>query len=195
MDQEFAQAVERFIEHIRLRYPSSTTAVHYRSDLEQFMREIEKAPRGVTGSDVTDFVTSQLMAGRSGATVNRRLATLSSFFDFLVDEAGDDHWVNPVMWRRHRTQSGHHLPRDLPEAVARRFWQAVKVGPMRDQAMIALMLDVGLRVSEVTALRVQDFESTLHPGDLAALRVQGKGSKERRVWLVPETASLLGEKS
>lgn len=191
MNQEFTQAMERFIGHIRLRYPTSTTAIHYKSDLEQFGREIEKAPRGVTRSDVTDFVTSQLMAGRSGATINRRLAALSSFFEFLADEAGDDHWVNPVAWRRHRTQPGYHLPRDLPEAVARQFWRTVQLGPVRDQTMIALMLDVGLRVGEVAALRVQDFESTLHPGDLAALRVQGKGDKERRVWLVPETADLV----
>jgi site-specific recombinase XerD len=98
MDQEFAQAVERFIEHIRLRYPSSTTAVHYRSDLEQFMREIEKAPRGVTGSDVTDFVTSQLMAGRSGATVNRRLATLRVCENILghreSEKGGDEIWLS-----------------------------------------------------------------------------------------------------
>jgi integrase/recombinase XerD len=50
---------------------------------------------------------------------------------------------------------------------------------------------VGLRVSEVAALQVQDFEPALRPDELSALRVQGKGDKERRVWLVPETAALV----
>jgi site-specific recombinase XerD len=50
---------------------------------------------------------------------------------------------------------------------------------------------VGLRVSEVAALQVQDFEPALRPDELSALRVQGKGDKERRVWLMPETAALV----
>lgn len=197
MNQDFAQAMQRFIKHIRQRRPTSSTAVHYQSDLEQFVRVVDKAPRQITRVDVSDFVTEQLTQGLSAATANRRLATLSSFFEFLADEAGDDDWANPVAWRSHRVDQGRHLPQDLSEAVACQFWQAVSNGPVRDQAMVALMLDactgtgVGLRVGEVAGLRVQDFEPAVHPGDLVALRVRGKGDKERRVWLVPETAALV----
>jgi site-specific recombinase XerD len=193
MNQEFEQAMKRFIQHIRLRYPNRATATHYQSDLEQFRQVIDKAPRAVTSADVTEFVTAQRIAGLSVATVNRRLATLSSFFEFLADDAGDDHWANPVAWHRHRLKTGHYLPRDLPEAIARQFWQTVCQGPVRDQALNALMLDVGLRVGEVVALRLQDFEPALHQDELAALRVRGKGDKERRVWLVPETAAFIQE--
>lgn len=191
MNQEFAQAMQRFIQHMRQRYPTSSTATHYQNDLEQFGRVVDKAPRGVTRADVSHFVTVELAEDLSPATVNRRLAALSSFFEFLADEAGDDHWANPVVWRSHRVHQGRHLPRDLSEAVARQFWQAVCLGPVRDQAIVALMLDVGLRVREVTALRVQDFESALQPTELPSLRVRGKGDKERRVWLAPETATLV----
>ena len=191
MDQQFVQAVQRFIQHIRQRYPTSSTATHYQNDLEQFGRVVDKAPREVTRVDVSHFVTVQLAQDLSAATVNRRLATLSSFFEFLADEANDDYWANPVVWRSHRVRQGRHLPRDLSEAVARQFWQAVRLGPVRDQAIVALMFDVGLRVREVTALRVQDFELAPYPGELASLRVRGKGDKERRVWLTPETAALL----
>jgi len=191
MNQDFAQAMQRFIEHIRQRHPTSTTAAHYQNDLEQFVRLVDKAPRHVTRVDVSDFVTEQLTRGLSAATVNRRLASLSSFFEYLADEAEDDHWANPVVWRWHRVGQGRHLPRDLPEDVARQFWQAVSQGPVRDQALVALMLDVGLRVGEVAALRVQDYESAVRPGELSALRVRGKGDQERRVWLVPETAALV----
>ncbi|MFQ5596378.1 MAG: hypothetical protein ACE5HA_19720, partial [Anaerolineae bacterium] len=86
----------------------------------------------------------------------------------LADEAGDDDWANPVVWRSQRVDQGRHLPQDLSEAVARQFWQAVSNGPVRDQAMVALMLDVGLRVGEVAGLRVQDFEPAVRPGELPA---------------------------
>jgi site-specific recombinase XerD len=191
MNQEFSQAMHRFIQNIRLRYPNSSTVIHYQSDLEQFNRLVDKAPRAISRIEVTQFVTGQLAAGRSPATVNRRLASLSSFFEFLADEAGDDHWSNPVVWALHRVKQGSHLPRDLPEQVARQFWQVVQQGPVRDQAMVALMLDVGLRVSEVVNLTVDDFEPVTDGEGLASLRVRGKGNKERRVWLVPETAQLI----
>lgn len=191
MNLEFSRAMQRFIQHIRLRHPTSSTPTHYRSDLEQFRRVIDQAPRQITRADITRFVTVQLTAGLSPSTVNRRLATLSSFFEFLADEAGDDHWPNPVVWRTHRVAEGSHLPRDLPETIARQFWQAVRVGTIRDQALIALMLDVGLRVGEVAALRVQDLEAASSRDGLSALRVRGKGEKERRVWLVPETMVLI----
>jgi site-specific recombinase XerD len=183
--------MQRFIEHIRQRHPTSSTAIHYQSDLEQFRRVVDKAPRQVSRADVSHFVTGQLTQGLSAATVNRRLATLSSLFEFLADEAEDDHWANPVVWRWHHVGQGRHLPRDLAEGVACQFWQAVGQGPVRDQAMLALMLDVGLRVGEVAELRVQDYEPAVRPGELSALRVRGKGDKERRVWLMPETAALV----
>jgi site-specific recombinase XerD len=175
MNHEFAQAMRRFIQHIRLRHPTSTTATHYQSDLEQFRQVIDQAPRQISRADITRFVTAQLTAGLSATTVNRRLATLSRFFEYLADQEGDDHWLNPVVWRTHRIAEGSHLPRDLPEATARQFWQAVRLGPVRDQALIALMLDVGLRVGEVAALRVHDFEAPSRRDRLSALRVRGKG--------------------
>jgi site-specific recombinase XerD len=191
MNQEFRQAMQRFIQYVGQRYPTSSTATHYQNDLEQFGRVVDKAPRAVTRAEVSQFVSVELAEDLSPATVNRRLASLSSFFEFLADEAGDDHWANPVVWRWHRVRQGRHLPRDLSEAVARQFWPAVCLGPVRDQAIVALMLDAGLRVREVTALRVQDFDAALQPAELCSLRVRGKGDKERRVWLATETAALV----
>jgi len=191
MNQEFSQAMGRFIQNIGLRYPDSSTMIHYKNDLEQFNRQVDKVPRAITRVDVTQFITQQLAEGLSPGTVNRRLASLSSFFEFLAEESGDDHWTNPVHWSYHRVKQGSHLPRDLSEQVARQLWQTLEQGPVRDQAMVALMLDVGLRVGEVVKLRVKDFEPALNSESLASLRVCGKGNKERRVWLVPETSQLL----
>jgi len=190
MNQEFEQAMHHFIQYVRLHYPDSSTAFHYESDLKQFGRVINRTPRDIGRTHINEFVTAQLTKNLSATTVNRRLASLSRFFEYLADEAGDDHWSNPVM-SYHRVRTGNHLPRDLPEAVARQLWQAVEQGPVRDQAIVALMLDVGLRVSEVADLRLSSFERSIKPGQLTALRVRGKGNKERRVWLTAETASLI----
>jgi len=191
MNQEYQQAMRRFIQDIEIRNEKSSTATHYQNDLEQFGRMIDKAPRAVTRLEVTQFVTEQLKQELSAATVNRRLASLSSFFEYLADEAEDEGWANPVVWRSHRVKQGHQLPRDLSEQIAAQFWATVQLGPARDQAIVALMLDVGLRVGEVARLQLSDFEASQQPSELSSLRVTGKGQRQRRVWLVPETSQLL----
>jgi site-specific recombinase XerD len=191
MNQELAYAIQRFSRHLKRRFPDSATAIHYENDLVHFSQVIDKPPIDVNRADITVFSTRQLTEGMSPATVNRRLAALRSFFNFLALEAESDEWANPVIWDLHGIKRGHHLPRDLHESVARAFWAAVCQGPVRDQAMVALMLDVGLRVGEVAASQVQDFEPSIQEASLAGLRVYGKGNKERKVWLVAETAALV----
>ena len=56
----------------------------------------------------------------------------------------------------------------------------------RAQAIFSLMIKAGLRVGEVVALNTADLEPP-HLDNLARLRVQGKGAKERVVWLTAET--------
>jgi len=125
MNQELSQAIERFSQHLQRRYPTSTTVRHYENDLIHFSQVIDKRPDAVTRADITAFLTSQLAAGLKPATVNRRVAALRSFFNFLIIEAEAEDWSNPVVWELHGIKQGQHLPRDLSEPVARAFWEAV----------------------------------------------------------------------
>ena len=193
MNKRFEEAIESFERHLERVYGESSTSKHYVNDLLIFSKVIEKPPVEVQRKDVTDFIDSQLASELSQATVNRRLASLSSFFEYLGDEAEDESWENPVCWRHHRLKTGHHLPRDLKDQMARKFWGQVEQGPKRDQAMVALMLDVGLRVGEVASLKIDSLEASENSQELSSLRIRGKGNKERRVWLVPETSKLLSD--
>jgi len=67
-----------------------------------FAREIgDKPPAEVTVQDIDNFVDQQVAQGLSPTTVNRRLATLHTFFEFLAAEDPDRSWPNPVNWRCH----------------------------------------------------------------------------------------------
>ncbi len=57
--------------------------------------------------------------------------------------------------------------------------KAGRVGPVREWAILHIALDAGLRVSEITALKVRDV--LLDPGHAALIVRQGKGGKERGV--------------
>jgi site-specific recombinase XerD len=182
------QAIERFERYIKSRYPKSTTAKHYVHDLRQFDQLIGKPPRGVTREDVDQFVEEQLERGLAATTVNRRLAALHEFFEYLAEENQEEEWPNPVNRKRHRVKPGQRLPRDVSEPEIERLFGQIRHA--RDRAMFRLMLDVGLRVEEVARLEIGDV--TMENGSsLGRLRVRGKGDKERFVWLMPETWKIV----
>lgn len=182
------QATERFERYIKSRYPNSTTARHYVHDLQQFSQLICKPPRAVTRKDLDRFVEDQLARGLAATTVNRRLAALHEFFEYLADETQDAEWPNPVNWKRHKVKPGKPLPRDASDSDIERLF--AHITHPRDKAMSRLMLDVGLRVGEVATLRMDDLIIT-GDGSEGRLRVHGKGDKERFVWLLPETLSVV----
>lgn len=149
------KAIQHFIRYLKRRYPNSSTAKHYWSDLLQFSKFVHKPPRAVSREDVSRFVEDQIERGLSATTINRRLAALHHFFEFLADEAGDENWANPVVWLRHKVRPGKPLPRDASEAeIAQLF---AHITNPRGRAMFRLMLDLGLRVGEVGALRMDDL--------------------------------------
>jgi site-specific recombinase XerD len=182
------QAIEQFERYIQSRYPNSTTAKNYGYDLRLFSRWIGKPARAVSRQDVDRFVEAQLALGRAATTVNRRLAALHEFFEYLAEEGQEAEWPNPVNWKRQRVKPGKRLPRDASERDVERLMAQVK--RPRDRAMFRLMLDVGLRVGEVAGLRKGDLIAG-QDGSLGRLRVRGKGDKERFVWLAAETSSVV----
>ncbi len=106
------EAIARFKSYLERRYPERSTAKHYVSDLmifSQFAGD-DVSPKKVGSKLVDEFVQAQSQQGKKGGTINRRLASLSSFFDYLIDEAEDNNWRNPVRWKRHGVKLGRHLP-------------------------------------------------------------------------------------
>lgn len=175
------QAIAKFKEYLERRYPDRSTAKHYISDLlifRQFAGPIK--PQEITAKMVDEFVQAQSQQGLKPATLNRRIASLASFVDYLIDEAEADDWQNPVRWKRHRIKPGRHLPRDVSDETVRRLFAVID--DRRDRAMFSLMVRAGLRVGEVVRLQLADLP-TVETTILSRLRVNGKGDKDRITWL------------
>ncbi|HMQ53156.1 MAG TPA: tyrosine-type recombinase/integrase [Anaerolineae bacterium] len=180
MKDEIAQ-FKRYLQH---RCPGRSTTKHYMSDLAIFNEFVgDVAPKLVMSQDIDRFVQDQSQQGLQAATFNRRLSTLSSFFDYLIDSQPDDSWTNPVNWKRHSIRPGHHLPRDVSDETVERLFAAIE--DSRDRAIFSLMLKAGLRVGEIVDLQLTDLDLGA-PTPLVRLRVRGKGDKERVVWLTAD---------
>jgi len=175
-------AIAKFKRYLIRRYPDRSTTKHYMSDLAIFSQFVgDKSPQDITPKRIDDFVQAQSQQGLKAATINRRLSAISSLFEFLISEAEDDSWHNPVYWKRHSIRPGRHLPRDISDDLADRLLTVIDND--RDKAIFSLMLAAGLRVGEVIALQLSDLHPTEVTTPLTRLRVRGKGQKERVVWL------------
>jgi len=184
------ETIVQFGRYLRRRYPHSSTAKHYLSDLGIFSRSIgQKAPFQVTAQDVDAFIEQQIATNLANTTINRRLDAIHALFEYLVSNEGQA-CQNPVIARRHRMKRGSHLPRDATDQDITKLFSVID--DKRDRAMFGLMVGAGLRVGEVTALQVDDVKAP-ESGQLAKLRVQGKGDKERIVWLIPSLWKQLQE--
>ena len=173
--------IDEFKRYISHRYPGSSTTKHYMSDLAIFQNFVgDMHPQEINIKIIDRFVQTQSEQGLRPATINRRLSTLSSFFEYLITESEDGQWQNPVHWRRHSVRPGQHLPRDASDQTVELLLAVIE--DSRDRAMVMLMLGAGLRVGEVVQLEIDDLDlSATKP--LSRLRVRGKGDKERVVWL------------
>ena len=128
---ERSESIQQFEQYLKRRFPDRRTAIDYVSDIRQFAVGCAKPWREVTLQDIDAFVDQQ-RAAHSQATVQRRVAALKSFFDFLAEESGELSWPNPVRFKRHGGKLAQRLPRDLSDETVERVWQVITAP--RDQA-------------------------------------------------------------
>lgn len=189
---EHDDSVLKFEQYLKRRYPERRTAQDYLSDLRQFRAFCSKAWREITMQDVDEFVDHQHRKGLKNTTINRRVAALKSFFDFLAEDSGDlMTWPNPVRFKRHASRRERRLPRDLSDETVTQLWQVIS--EPRDRAWFALMLRAGLRVGEVVSLQRQNVLPPASPEQPARLRVEGKGRKQRMVLLSSDAYAVMQE--
>lgn len=177
--------IEQFVNWVRRRNPQARTWRDYRYDLRQFVAIVgDRPPDTITFHDVDRFVIEQGQRGFKAATINRRLAAIASLYTFLSDE--DPTLVCPMLPHRHGLKQPRRLPRPLQPEILEKFFAVIEDD--RDRAMFSLMLRCGLRISEVAQLQVVDLYLN---EALPRLVANGKGSKERSVYLSPQAERVL----
>lgn len=148
-------------------------------DVNSYAREMEATRCARSGRPLTP------------ATVARRLSALSSWYDFLVKLRAVD--ANPVAGAdRPRVDRDHSATVGLtPQEVDALLAAAhADTGPtaVRNQAVISLLADLGLRVGELVSLDLTDLGAERGH---RSVRFVGKGGRPRRRALTPGTAYAL----
>jgi len=129
--------------------------------------------------------------GNNARTRNARLAAIRSFFQYLAFEVPErSALIQRVLAIPNKRCE--HRPIDFlsrPEIAALLAAPDLKTwGGRRDQALLLLAVQTGLRVSELVGLNCEDL--ALRTGS-SYVRCQGKGRKERLTPLRAQTAAVL----
>jgi integrase/recombinase XerD len=157
---------------------SKNTLDSYGSDLKRFRLFLKEKKSGLdsaSSADIVDFMETLRNRDLSSSSIGRYLSSIKSFYKYLLIENIIDHDPSeniqmPKKWER--------LPKALSASEVNELLDSKRSGKtaLRDSAMMELLYSSGLRVSELTSIKLGDIHF-----DAGFIRVMGKGSKERVV--------------
>ena len=148
---DLAAAIEAFLVSERRDGKAAVTLVNYRADLLALLRSMGPRPRtGQVAQAAVRHLGGLQLAERSW---NRHLSTLRRFCQFMVE--ADLLPRNPL-----RMVERASVSEQAPRTASARDLRAVmvRVRSARDQALIALLCDQGLRIREALELRKGDVD-------------------------------------
>ena len=169
-----------FLSYLRVEKGlSDNTIQSYRRDMLKFVEFLDKKnidTAKIRRTDVVEFMASLYKRRLDSRSVARHLVTIRHFFRFALLEGF-------VKEDSAATIESPKILQSLPyflilEEVERLLAQpdvSSAIG-LRDKAIIELMYSTGIRVSELTGIRMGDLQM-----EAGCLRCTGKGNKERLV--------------
>jgi site-specific recombinase XerC len=177
-----------FVAFLKLKNLSPRTIVEYQKVLKGVFEACglgESAPSTITRAQLRRHFAQLLERGLSAKTVRDRIVVVRRFFGFLVQEG---YLESDTSQGLPNPKVGRRLPKALSISQIRALLGAMDDSPLgrRDRMLYTLLYSSGLRVSEALALRQRDVDFSD-----GALRVVGKGDRERRVYLKPALVTAL----
>ena len=154
------------------------------SDAENDVSDDAVDANQITHEQISDYLAHRKRAGLSAGSLKLVVVALKIFFRWLHARKRVPHDVTEFL-PLPRTE--RYLPETLNEVQMEQLLEAVPRGTshaQRDRAMLELLYASGLRVSELTHLRIEHLDL-----DARIVRVTGKGNKMR---LVPVGAKACG---
>ena len=181
---QMINVIVNFRRYLKRRNYSPHSVKYYLNILTQFVRWVDVPLEWVTAKKIDDYMDYLHQKRMQPASINCYLAIIRVFYNYLKYEEKIK-LSNPIKTGC-RLRVPRPLPRSLREEGIEQLFDAIQ--STRDRAMFRLMLRCGLRVEEVSNL-------TLGAIDLKRRRVMvvnGKGSKDRVVYLSDDAANALG---
>jgi integrase/recombinase XerD len=158
---------------------SNNTVSSYKNDIKSFFLWLDENsfnPLNINASDANNYVSKLFGDGLKSSSVNRKISAIKSFYIFLQKKKiiMKSPIADIVMPKQEK-----YLPVSMSEEEVERLLNSPDLNiqiERRDKAMIEVLYATGIRISELTNLKLTDLDI-----NRSVLKVFGKGSKERLV--------------
>jgi integrase/recombinase XerD len=193
-----SRVVSGFLDYLKVEKGlAPLTVAAYTTDVGQFIGFLQKRKRSLLNArrnEVREFIQELFANSVDGRSVGRKLSTLRHLYRYLLLDKLIQHDPtlnidSPKQWKV------------LPKSLARDEMETLLRSPrssssqkgsealaLRDRAMLEVFYAGALRVSEMTAVKLEDLKI-----DLGYVLVRGKGDKERIVPLGKSAQETLAE--
>jgi site-specific recombinase XerD len=177
-------AFEGFLEACKARALSVHTVEDYSRTIKMFIRYAGNIiMNDVTSRHITGFLAS--LYGVGAKTILNRHIGLAAFWTWALKQEPsfvDRHVVRLV----DKPRPKRILIDPFSEVEVRALLSVMRNKPVRDRAIIYLLLDTGMRASELVGIERKDINFTANK-----VKVLGKGNKERLLPFSDRTAKAL----
>ncbi len=179
INQQMQQDMQDFSQFLLVeRGLSNNTIQSYQNDLKK-AAEYFTSQNLPSWGDIDRYAVLNLLAhltnlGQSRTTIGRQVSSLRQFYQYLLRQ---HRVMNDPMALVTVPKGQRHLPTVLTQDEVRRMLVVPDTGKkmgIRDRAILEVMYATGMRVSELTNLRLNDLHLDVH-----LVQPRGKGDKER----------------
>ena len=160
--------------------------IHDVDKLLKFLSDEEKTPQEAKLEDIENFAAAVCDLGIGARSLARILSGVRQFYRFLVLDGYMEADPTELLESPKQPQ---HLPEVLSTAEVDMLERAIDLSKWeghRNRAIIEVLFSCGLRVSELTHLKLSNLYR-----EEQFVRVMGKGSKERLVPISPKALQEL----
>lgn len=187
--------IKSFVDYLRYeRNLSEHTIAGYEADLKEFERfylglDSELDWNSIDADVVRQWEVSIMERGNKASSVGRRLSALRTFYRFLMKRKmvtkDPAHLVRAP--KKDKTLPGYVREEEMNHLFDGDFFDASFKG-VRDKTILLTFYSTGIRLSELTGLRLPDFDM-----NQMQLKVTGKRNKQRLVPFGVELGDSMSE--
>lgn len=200
--EKLEDLLEEMMFNDKARGLSAKTIKKHQKLLTLFFKELNRSGiykvNDITPKDIRKFLIKKLEEGSSETYVNSHLRSIRAFFRYCVDEDYMEYDKNPclrVKWVKERqvvvqTFNDEEIKKMLAVAKKLTYFKPKRLSKdcdglqtkftnQRDYLILLLLVDTGMRISEIMNLKVEEFH------DNSIFIKNGKGKKDRIIHCSP----------
>jgi integrase/recombinase XerD len=179
---ENLQALEQFIQQLKLKAYSASTIRTYRNEFLQLLQLLKTKPvNELTAADLKRYMVYAMeKEGISENTAHSRLNALKFYFEQVLD---GEKFFWEISRPKKQQQNPHFFNQDEIVQILKH------ADNIKHKTMLMLAYGTGMRVSEVTHLKVWQIDSKR----MQVIVQQAKGKKDRITTLSPVLLVMLRE--